>query len=449
MPIPELLGPLTRAEAMKILYTQMSTDDLRRLEASPDGQAMLAAFIDPFVELSEKLDRTISARHLLARSSDVNPPASGAQKASAGVEIQRSRVGTALTLPARSRACLVVTEEGHEYELTAAVTFAAGFAGPHAAAAEARVAGFASTVIAGRIVGFADSAFGASGDKATVTISGGKTYLERTAAGDRFFQELVGLYLEFVAGANVGKLARVVALVEPSGGSKVEISGDGLVAEVAAATWEAREWRELGLTVTQPLDSTQGRDDELDELARDRGRQRQDGESEDSLRAAILAFADTISPPALLRLCNRALGVYGPAQLYEAGTSEIECVTGEGDRPFPGFVWGLTPLGIAPDGLAAPVDEVGAPPAGLACLAKSPRHFMVRWDGAGLDDPGSYWKASTGLAEDDAVPMGFAWGLSPLGGFPIGDEAIRAAISVGLDKIRGGGVRWSWYPRYW
>lgn len=449
IPAP-LPGPLTRDEAIAIVRAACSPEDLRKLRATPDGEAMFLAFIDPFVELSRKLDRSITARHIIARKSDVYPPAASATRATASVAIKRSKVGTAITLPSRSRACRVITEEGHRYELQLATTFEAGHAGPKSVTVEAVVAGYASTVIAQRIVAFEKTAHGASADKATVTIVSGLTYLSRTVAGDRFFEEMVGLYVEFTAGSNFGKLARIAAVIDPAEGTVAQVVGDGLVAEIATATWIAREWAELGFTVAQSADSTQGTDDELHGLARERGLEPQADATDDALRGAIMSLADTVSPAALVRLANRTLGDYGPVMFYEGATSAVELDYDEGDRPFPGVIWGLTPLGIAPDAIDAPIEEDRAPPAGLACLVTSPGYFLLRWDGAGLGDPGASWKGAVGFEESDTdPPMGAAWGVSPLGGYAIGDEAIRATIAAGIDKIRGGGVRWTFYPRRW
>jgi hypothetical protein len=75
---------------------------------------------------------------------------------------------------------------------------------------------------------------------------------------------------------------------------------------------------------------------------------------------------------------------------------------------------------------------------------------VLRWDGAGLDDPGAYVRGSSGVVESDPVPMAAAAGVSPAGGAAFGDAALRAGISATVQQIKAGGIGWRWWPRrFW
>lgn len=454
---PSLPGPLTRAEGLEIIRSTCSREDTRTLEAAPEGRALLAGLVDIFVELSKKLDRSITARHLVARVSDVNPTAAGATAATATVQISRpaSKVGVAFTLPKRSRACIVKTSDGHRYTLDADLVVAQGFAGPLNAAVTAKVPGYASTVIAGRINGFALVANGASGDIATVIGSGATVTLKR-GAGDRFLQDFVGLYVQFTAGTNIGLYGRITAVLSDDQVTITSASPTLLAAETATATWVIRDWSELGFTVAQSADSTQGTDDDLDALLREVNRQRQIGETDASLLNARISLAAMISPNAIISLANRVLGVYGPVTLYETGVSSVECDPSIGMSPFPGYVAGLSPCGVQPDKMvttntSATATRLEAPPAGLMCTARDTCFFILRWDPVGLGDPGGYATGTSVGAPvfDVSPPHRMAAGVSACGGSPSTDNAIRSAIQVAITRIKAAGVKFRWYPKSW
>ena len=287
---------------------------------------------------------------------------------------------------------------------------------------------------------------GAEGDEATIVI--GPIAALQTSGGDHFFAPMAGLYVEFTDGANKGRIARITARLGPT---EVSLEGDGLVAEIATASWVLREWADLGFVVSQPDNASQAVDDALDELADEVDRRRQAGESDDELRTALLTIQDTVSIGAIIRACNRALGRYGTILVYETGTPAFEAEPTIGLEACPGVVAGLSPCGVSPDALAAPAAGAPvSPPAGLTAVMPLYRFFVLRWDGAGLGDPGAYVRDSSGVVDVDPVPMAAAAGVSPAGGYATGDAALRAGISATINQIKAGGVGWRWYPRrFW
>jgi hypothetical protein len=440
-PLP---SSLDREEALALVRRRLSHADVRALEATPEGAALLRMFADLAADESARLDRSATARHLLPRESDVSPVATGPAQARADLELRRSRTGFSLAVPAGT---VVSTPTGHFFALGAAAVFAAGDAGPRVVAATARVAGFGGNALAGSIDRFVRATSGAVGDEASIAIAASGASRLRTSGGDLFATPMAGLYLEFTAGANVGRVARIVAVIGPT---EIELAG-ALVAEAGTASWALREWGDLGVTVAQPTDARGGSDDSLDELADEVERRRQEGESDDALRAALLTMTDTVSIGAIVRACNRALDAYGPIRAYETGTLVGEADAKLGLEAFPGLVCGLSPCGLAPDAATPPIAApMASTPVGLTAVSPLYRFFVLRWDGAGLDDPGAYVRGSSGVVESDPVPMAAAAGVSPAGGAAFGDAALRAGIAATVQQIKAGGVGWRWYPRgFW
>lgn len=451
-----LPGPLTRAEGLAIFRGALHGEEFDALTATDEGLATVVGIVDTFVDLSSRLDRNASSRHLVTRRSDVSPIASGAVAATVELELRRATASTGqdVNIPSGT---VAQTVDGHRYTLDAAVYFGAGDRGPLYVNATAVVPGFASTVIAGSIDRFAELTLGASGDLGSVIVDASGTYLEREA-GDQFFDRFLGCYVEFTTGANAGRIVQILAVVT---GDRVELdtSGGALTAESLACDWIVREWADLGFTVAQLEDTSQGLDASLDDLALEVGRLRQVGESDDTLTTALLAGSDAVSPLAIIRLANRALGTLGPVRMYEVGTPATEAtpVVGfENLEAFPGMVADAYPADVPQEGLLDVDDSVlvypPEPPRGLACASPLWKWFLLRWDGAGLEDPGAFALDSLGVEVlEDApldVPAACAADVSPADGSPFGDDAIRASVGASVDKIRGHGVAWSWFPRY-
>lgn len=445
-----LAGPVTRAQALAIARANIDRAEFDLLTSSPDGLALAYMLADIVADQSARMDRSLSARHLRARRSDVNPIAGGAVAAVAPVSSSRSRLNFPISIPAGSR---VATPDGHEFALDAALDFAAGSAGPATTNATAVVPGYASTCLAGSIDRSVPVANGASGDLATVNAFPAYAILHREA-GDRFLPTFQGLLVEFVDGTNAGALARIVSWLSADEVQIVAVTPDPLSSELTSATWAIRDWSELGVSISQPGDSSQGVDGELDGLALDVGRYRQESETDASLRAALLYLPDVVTVRAVLRACNRVVGSLGPVVMYEAGTCASEAVAAAGLYPAPGPVCDLSPCDVGPEDTFSPGALTPAStPAGLSALLPE-RFFLLKWAGPGAGDPGGHPSESTGLEVDDdggplGLPMSAAADVSPCDGAAFDDDGMRAAIWAVVERVRAAGVRWGFYPRFW
>lgn len=475
-PVPNprrLKGPITRDDGFAIIKSRMSRADIRNLLAAPDGEAMTAAIVDVFVDESQRLERNIDARHLLSRASDQARAAGDQAFATASIVISRdpAKIGAPIVIPTGT---LVDTSDGHEFALssdaspptTYAARFAAGgltmmsIAGVTTVRATATSPGFTPTSIAGMIATFADVANEAEGDVASITLESGARYLNR-GAGDYFTPQMVGNYLRLTAGANIGRLVQVGKYISPIKVLVVsaETAYDAttletLSTEAGTCSWMALNWdTDLGFSLSQPTDTTQGYDDTIDALAREKGRQRQTGESAETLRAELMAIVDVVSPGAILRAVNRVLGPLGPAFLYEQGTTKSECDVTLGSKAFPGVVWGKTAWSLVPDRLDARTPGSPAPPPGLAIFGRDVAFFILRWDGSGgVFDTGGYWGTQPAAAlptYDPSLPKGAAWGLSPWTGGSFRDAIVRRAIAAAINRIKGAGIQWKFSPRMW
>jgi hypothetical protein len=412
-----LPGPLTRDEALAIFRGSLDPEEYRVLTSEPDGLAAITAAVDVLVDLSARLDRSITARHLVRRRSDVSPIAGDAAAAAASLLFSRSTCGYPVTLP---RGTTVETEDGHRYALDADLPFAAGALGPIAASVTAVVAGYSSTVIAGSIDRFSAVSNGANGDESTVAIVGGSTYLQRNL-GDRFLPSFVGLYVVFSAGSNAGAVARIAAVLSDEEALIEVVSSTALVAEVGTAGWTISEWADLGFSVSQPTDTTQGSDATVDDLASEEGRSRQPGETAEALRQRLIRKTDTVAITAILSAIKRIVGDTA-VSIIETGTVEGDADVDLGLVASPGFVADYCGADVPMADYEA-ADPTGPmpPPVGSVGMKPLQRCFFVKWDGSGLDDPGGYALDTLSFYEPDpatwsgdaTVTPGFA---DPLGG---------------------------------
>lgn len=447
---PALLGPLTRDEVHAIVRANCSHEDLRRFRASPDGEAMLSALLDPLCALSTTLERAVCAQHLVARMSDLAAPAAGASKATVTVRLTRApaagtgqNMGQALTLPARRwQTFAVASVDGHLFVPTTEVSWAAGELGAKSVQLEAVVAGTAPNVFAGRLDRFRSIATGFAGDDAQVvdTTDGWSVYYAVPARTewpglpqDIFPSWLAGAWIELTSGDKAGARGEIVEVLSgaPSG-------------TPTTASWRVLEWAELGLSVVQEVDCTPGTDDELDRIGTSRGRLRQAGETDAAYRSALLYLDDRISPRAISRAMQRAIQTAGgstAALLHEPTCAEGDLQGQEASwRGLDGgTVVSATPIGVpfgddlepAPDG-APPV-----PPAGPTYLDRGRRHIIVSWAGEGLEDTGGFLRYHSGGIQPDpmpddtteiGLPRAAVADVTPLGGRAFGDDSIRASI---------------------
>lgn len=437
MPTPSPLpGPLTRADALAILRTRFSKGDLRMVVAQPEGAAMIESMIAIHVDASARLDRSITARHLIQRDSDVSPIAAGASAAKASVMLARApgAIGRGRVIGAGVG---VQTSDGHVFTLDAAVTFAAGEAGPKAAAVTAAVPGASSNAPAFAIDRFVPSAGHAGGDRASLfqVISSTQFVLIR-GAGDFFAGECAGLYVQFTGGTNSGREALILSV--SGDGSSCTLQGDGsLVFESGTAVWQVVDFDALGFLVTQSADATPGSDDELDAIGREMGRHRQTGEADDSLREALVTAEEVVTPEAMVSIANRILGSYGPVELYEAFAGGADADPVLNSRPWPGPIAGRTAAGINPRNAKE----------GLAYLVPSKSFFLLKCNVPGVMWVGGYCVPyGTTPKKRDGRPMGAIAGRTPAGLFARGRQTMLSAIAAQIRAAKGGGTGWLFFP---
>lgn len=457
-----LPGNWNDSDAIALIRSHCSPQDVNALMGfsgadfsttkSIDGLATIAVVVNVIGDGLKRINRSVCARHLIQRESDDAPIAAGASRAVVAVNIARDKtlLGQAITLP--KSYFRVTSVDGHVYRLTADVPFAAGFTGPVQLPFEAIHEGPSSTLDNSFMIdGIEEVAFGAQGDLGTVTVvSATEVHIVR-GAGDYFLQSFTGAYLVFVAGSNGLKLARIVEVAADGTSARIE-SDDVLVGEVGTAGWTLLEWEQLGFSVEQPNPSTRGTLDTLAALGRESSRDRQDGEDDDMLREAILNLPDVVSINAIKRAVDRTLSAHGLAacRIYEmtalAGTADPSL----GFERFPGIVADQTACDVHPE------REAGTAPAGLWIVGPdAPAYFLVRIDGIeNRGDTGGHSEADhLGFTVDPppgsgaSFPRSMAADISPCDGAAFGAAAIRRSVAATINKIKGAGVRWSFYPR--
>lgn len=443
----QLPGPLSYAEAYSLIYSVTSKADILALQTSPDGRAMLDVIVNDMVDRSARLERTITARHLLARPSDATPVATGQVRATCQVAISRAKasVGVGITIPLGTR---VQTSDGHIFTLDADVVFAPGLVGPVTANVTALFPGFSSNVIAPSINSFALVGDSSTGDLATLSVSGGVNTLARYG-GDYFVPKFIFAYLTFTAGSNTGKTARITSLLTGDPATQVTLTCDStLVAESGTATWLMLEWAALGFTVVQTTDAVDGRDDELDSIGRESGQSRQSAETDADYIRRLTRIRDVVTPRAIIQAINRILGGYGPATVYELGCGQGNEDSSLGLSAWPGFVVGAFPLGVDPTSLDTPGALVpDAPPKGLSVMGGMGPAFLVKWSPIGVDDPGMYVD-NTALPFSDLPPMSFGPGLGPVNSTSFPDNSLYASIAEELNRLKAWGVSWNFLPPF-
>jgi len=189
-------------------------------------------------------------------------------------------------------------------------------------------------------------------------------------------------------------------------GAAATIVGVEQSPRLTAATgvaWRVLDWGDdFGVTVTNAASPSRGKSPMLDELGWERGMGRSSGETDSAYRSRVGYPADTVSPNAIRRACNKILEPLGQSVcLREVGTSKL-----------PGLFFDA----------GASVD-----------VPQDPEHnFAFDMDPALR--PQDTWKVLLSYLEFRAF---FLIGVPLL---PAGSEETYQAIYNEVDRIRGGGV---------
>ena len=415
-----MFAPLTAADLRTLWRRVFPRSYTRGIETEAGGQGF-DAFSQQAEQLAAVEDRAAlltQAYYLRAHSTQVYPPAEGAARATGTLQVTRAAPATgAITLVqgtafvVRQRGPDGVTRDGERFVSTSDVTIAGGTLGPVAVSVQAERVGYQGNVPKGSISAFAE--------RGTATVTGtveADNVLRDNGLPDRLSPGMVGLYVRFIGGANVGAVPRrILGVTQGTPTSTAVLDGAALV--VGPAVVDVEEFATLGLTVEQPAETTGGRHGFLDAIGRDRNTPRAPAESDDAYRARLGILADIISPAAIERIAATILTPLGIRwRLMET----------RDPGGLIGFVWDLHPydaFGIS-EGIVY-LDEV--------CGAV--RFFVLL---VSIGAQGEF-----GMAYD-AVPFtpANAWDFGAYDGYPREYLAAIGGLFDLVDRARAAGVCW-------
>lgn len=235
-------GPLTRAELQQVWEGSVDEGYRDPLVAAGEGEGFEAwtQLFDQLARASKAVDVTTQAMFISPWSGQTNPPAAGEAKSEVTLTISRSgRIDRALLLGAGQVVAVEETTDsgatgsvtvltGRRYVLAADLFFPPGVTGPKTVLARAEFAGYGfDNPLPGTIKAFDQVGENFENDLATVTqlnqpaALGGPSNTTKVTADkqpDMFVPEHVGQYVLFKAGANAGKIGRVVEFEPPIAG---------------------------------------------------------------------------------------------------------------------------------------------------------------------------------------------------------------------------------------
>lgn len=289
------------------------------LETENDGSGLdlTAQSAAIFARNSEASSVTTQAYYIRPHSTQDNPPGAGAEKAIGIVEVSRiaPAIG-AITVPAGTLVVATVrhpdgsTSEGERFQTVSDVTLPSGDLGPYSIDIEALRVGYQGNLNAGSI-----DHFGLRGSASVPNATANGNTITDSGVADVFTQSMVGAYLRITSGVNANTVPR--RILSFTTGSVVV---DGPALTLSICNIEVEEWSELGLLVSQPINTFNGRHGWLDASGQDRNVYRVAGEGDEPYRERIEALADIISPGAIGRIAARILTPLGiPYEIVEAG----------------------------------------------------------------------------------------------------------------------------------
>lgn len=393
-------------------------------EAEGRGWDPVAASAAIMARASDAVRRNHQSYFILPSSRQTDDPASGPVAAYGPLFIARTApVDTERRIPAGTPllTALPRSTDGlpaviQDFVLAGEVVFPVGDLGPIETLGVATRPGNQGNVRAGVIVGFAEQ--GTASIECTV---GAANVVTDTGAPDVFWEALVGRYVRFAAGVNIGQVRRVLSYGQVLGMGSVTLDGATLTA--GAATVTVSEWAELGFSISQPEDFENGRHGTLDAVGRDRGMGRVDGESDAEYAYRLAELPDVVSPGAIGRICARILSPYQiPYRVYETR----EDITG--------IILDEAPLDVG--GFDSVDDDfwIGSV---LLNDAAAKRFFVIAvGTNANL---GSY-----GVALDvlNSGTNAYDFASEPGDGYAVTYQQVIAQLDAAIENARGGGVGW-------
>lgn len=241
----------------------------------------------------------------------------------------------------------------------------------------------------------------------------------------------VDTFTSMTQGPLVGRIIQHIPA--PLESDPLDIAGRGQI------TWSIKDWKDLGVVITEMTAPAGGRDDELGAKLAERQIKRRPGESLDALRRRASRFPDTLAPEQIEWEIDRILNPFGLAGLV--------CDAGDG---ITGLFWDL-PTTLAPAvvsawDLYAPGDPFPTDKTMLVLSDADIRwHFFVKLPAQSLGDFGAAWDFGPAPVFD--VTLGewvvSAWDLAFVDGFPAISAALYKDVWERVDEVRGGGIRFT------
>lgn len=237
-PTPPNPGPITAAELLELWEGAVDPGFSESLLEKGPGFG-IEAYEQLFAQaerVSRAVDTTTQAMFLLPWSGQTGDPAAGEARAAVTLSFHRSK---RIELPIVLGAGTVFYEEettdwgpspgdpgqvvltGRRYTLLADLVVAPGeaFDPPVAAPAQAERAGYGyNNPMPGTIRRFRQPGAGFANGGATVRTAGGNDYFEPTPFPDTLVPDHEGQYVLFTAGANAGRVKRLVGVQRPAAG---------------------------------------------------------------------------------------------------------------------------------------------------------------------------------------------------------------------------------------
>lgn len=235
------LGPLTPADFQRIWESTTDPSYWQPFELAGEGNGFEAhtQAWQQGARVSQAVDETTQALYILPWSGQTAPPASGAQSATVTLTLTRSlRLEQPLLLQAGTFVEEQATDWGYpegvpvltgrRYALDQTYVFEPGIQGPLTVTATAERPGTGyNNPQPGTISVFPQPGTGYQNDFATVRAqnypnapispqSTALVFVDCANEADSFIPQHVGQYLLFMSGANVGKIARIVAYSPPN-----------------------------------------------------------------------------------------------------------------------------------------------------------------------------------------------------------------------------------------
>jgi len=411
--------PITKEELLEVwrrIFPPSYTVPIEE-ESAGQGFDMPSTQAEQLAAAASIVNTITQAYYLKPHSIQTALPAGGAEKSIGMVTLTRAPpLAGDYELDAGTQ-LLAVQEgtrgeriEGVLFNLLSALTLPAGSTVPVDAPIIAERAGYQGNVRAGTI-----SAFALRGRASVAADVIADNSVMDDGTPDRFTLGMVGQFIRFPSGANVGTFPRKITVVtEEAETTTVIVDGPPLLLETGAQV-EVLEFADLRISVTQPEPTMSGCQAFLDAIGSDRNAGRAVGESDESYRERLCALDDTISPAAILRIAGRILSPLGIGYVLK------ETRDPNGLR---GFVWDLDPFdfGDLSNGQVLLDSECGAVRFFILCV--------------GNGNQGEF-----GAPYDSPFPDN-AWDVLAFDGFAAEYRAALGALYDAVEAARAAGICW-------